>query len=63
MNQTKYHYYYEDLCVQIVELMYEGNEYCMGFILPKRFTDLNNCSSYLNKPHVQKSSKIKFLMT
>ena len=34
MRQVEYFPYYEDDSVQIVELPYEGGEFCMGIILP-----------------------------
>lgn len=48
MTNTEYYLYYQDKVVQMVELSYQGNEFCMGFILPRKNKTLNVCSNYLN---------------
>lgn len=48
MKNTKSYPYFEDKDVQIVELPYDKNEFCMGFILPKVNDRLDLCNKYLD---------------
>ena len=49
MTNTKYYPYHEDDHIQLVELSYVGNKYCMGFILPKNRLTVDNCIGYIGK--------------
>jgi serine protease inhibitor len=41
--------YYEDGTVQMIEMAYSSEEYCMVFILPKKGVSLKKCTDYLFK--------------
>ena len=48
MTNTKNYQYSEDSNMQLVELPYVGNEYCMGIILPKQGVNIADCTLYLD---------------
>ena len=56
MTNTEFYLYYEDRNVQLVELPFNGNEYCMGIILPKKYLSINSCGNYLG-------SEVLFMQT
>lgn len=47
MSKTKDFPYYEDDNVQIVDMMYQGNEYSMLWVLPKPGVEMSKCYGYL----------------